>query len=65
MTPIDDLLAPGRALESLMRRAARGNRAAWALLVWMSWMVSRAYFLPDMRAFRKTTTKTLKNCCKI
>ncbi len=33
MTPIDDLLAPGRALESLMRRAARGNRAAWALLV--------------------------------
>jgi hypothetical protein len=33
MTPIDELLAPGRALESLMRRAASGNRIAWRLLL--------------------------------
>lgn len=32
MIPIEDLLAPGRAIESLARRAARGNRAAWRLL---------------------------------
>ncbi len=33
MTQIESLLAPGRALESLMRRAASGNRAAWVLLL--------------------------------
>lgn len=33
MIPTEDLLAPGRALESLVRRAARGNRAAWQLLM--------------------------------
>jgi hypothetical protein len=33
MVPTDDVLAPGRALESLVRRAARGNRAAWRLLM--------------------------------
>ena len=33
MTTIDDLLAPGRALESLVRRAAHGHRLAWRLLL--------------------------------
>jgi hypothetical protein len=33
MSLVDPFLAPGRALESLMRRAASGNRTAWALFL--------------------------------
>jgi hypothetical protein len=33
MTPIESILAPGRALESLARRAGRGHRPAWQLLL--------------------------------
>jgi hypothetical protein len=32
MPSIDDILEPGRALETLVRRAARGNRPAWRLV---------------------------------
>jgi len=33
MVPIDDILAPGRALEALARRAARGQRPAMRVLI--------------------------------
>jgi hypothetical protein len=33
MPTVEDIVAPGRALESLLRRAARGHRPAWRLLL--------------------------------
>jgi hypothetical protein len=33
MPSIEDILAPGRAFESLLRRASRGHRQAWRLLI--------------------------------
>jgi hypothetical protein len=33
MPNIEDILAPGRALEAILRRAARGHRLAWRALI--------------------------------